>query len=717
MKLIIVESPTKARTIKNYLSDFNTIATMGHIKDLPKSKLGVEIDNGFNPNYRILRGKGKRIKEIVSAARKSNDIYVATDPDREGEAIAYHIQEELPVKAKRILFYEMTKSGIKKGIENPMDIDMKKVLSQQTRRIMDRLVGYKISPLLWRILRRGLSAGRVQSVVLRLICEREEKVDNFTPRNYWVFDGIFKHENGKFQAKLWKIKSKSGKLYEKEKAIKVKKELEAAEFIIKKFKKEDRKKHPYPPYITSSLQSGASSRLNFSTKKTMFIAQKLFEGVKLPDGQTGLITYMRTDSFRLSDKAVKDMRKFINSEYGKEYLPERPNKFKSKKGAQEAHEAIRPTDIKKTPQSVKKYLQKDEFKLYSLIWKRAMASQFKPAVFENRSSIIAASDYKFRARSSTLKFPGFYKILGKPNEENEIPMMNEGDSVSLEKLNMETKQTKPPPRYTEASMVKKMENKGIGRPSTYSPTISLLFDRGYIKREKGSLIPLELGKLVNKVLVNNFDSIINCEFTSSMEEKLDKIEEGKEDWQESLKDFYKPFSEKIEEVESRIPQIKASILEKTEKKCPRCGKPLVIKWGKYGKFLACSGYPECKYSEPHPDDILDEKCPECDSKLIIRKGKYGRFISCSNYPDCKYTAPISTGVKCPECKKGEFIERKSKKGKIFYPCSNSECDNVLWDKPVNKKCPECGASFMVKKKGRRGDYLFCIKCKYRERED
>ncbi len=711
MKLIVVESPTKARTITNYLPKVTTMATMGHIKDLPKTKLGIDVDDNFTPHYSIIKGKGKRIREIVEASKKIREVYIATDPDREGEAIAYHLQEELPVKAKRVLFYEMTKEGIKRGLSNPGDIDENKVLSQRTRRILDRLVGYKISPLLWKIVKRNLSAGRVQSVVLRLILEREKEIEDFVPEDYWELNALFKHDNGEFEAKLWKINGETTRLKDKKQVNSIKENLGTSTFSIKEFQRKNTKKSPYPPLITSGLQRVASNRFNFSPKKTMFLAQKLFEGIQLPEGQTGLITYMRTDSVRIGDETIKKIRDYIKEEYGEEYLPLKPNRFKSGKTAQEAHEAIRPTEIKRTPESVKEYLNTDEYKLYRLIWERTLASQFKQAIFDSRMTLVEGNGCEFKASSKNLKFPGFYKILRHPKEEREIPLMDIGDIVQLKSLESESKTTTPPPRYSEGTMIKEMEKQGIGRPSTYAPTISILFDREYIKKEIGVLVPLEMGKLVNRVLVSHFNSIINCKFTSNMENTLDKIERGEKDWQESLSEFYKPFIQKVESVAKKIPEIKERLLKVSGIKCPECKGPLVVKWGRYGKFLYC---PKCKWTGPHPDDVLDEKCPECGSKLVIRIGRYGRFKACSKYPDCKYTEPITTGVKCPECNQGEFIERKSKKGKTYYPCSNKDCNNVLWDKPLPVKCPECDAPFMVEKRGRRGNYLYCIKCKHRE---
>ncbi len=717
MDLVIVESPAKARSITHYLKKTKVMATMGHIKDLPKSKMGIDIDNGFNPDYKIIRGKGKIVKDIVKESKKSDRVFIATDPDREGEAIAFHLQEELPVEPKRVMFYEMTKSGINKGIGEPGSIDMNKVFSQRTRRILDRLVGYKISPLLWKAIRRGLSAGRVQSVVLRLICEREEEIDNFVPEDYWVFDGHFVHKNGEFKANLERIDGKKASIRSKEEAEKVRKDLKDANFQVGEFKETDVKQSAFPPLITSTLQRAASNNFGFPIKKTMYVAQRLYEGIELPGGTTGLITYMRTDSFRLSKDAEMSMRKFIKDNYGENYVPAKPNVYKSKKGAQEAHEAIRPTDINKTPESIREYLKADEYKIYKLIWERALASQFEDAIFDSRKVSVVTSSYEFRGSSKNLKFDGFYKILPAPKEQDIIPLMKADDPVELKKLNDEKKTTEPPARYSEATMVREMEKRGIGRPSTYSPTISTLLVRTYIKKIKGFLVPQEIGKIVNKVLVSNFGStIINCDFTSSMEETLDKIEDGKGDWQKSIEEFYDSFKNSIDAVEKKIPEIRDSISEKTDKECPKCGKNLIVKWGRYGKFLACPGYPEdCEgYTEPHSDDILDEKCPKCGGKVILRQGRFGRFKACGNYPDCDWSAPVSTGVKCPKCGKGEFIERKSKKGRMFYPCSEEECDNVLWNKPVPEECSKCGAPFMVEKWNARANYLYCLECKNKE---
>ncbi|MEO0292698.1 MAG: type I DNA topoisomerase [candidate division WOR-3 bacterium] len=718
MDLIIVESPTKVKTITTYLKKTKVLATMGHIKDLPKSRMGIDINDGFRPEYKIIKGKKKIIKEIVEESKKSDRVFIATDPDREGEAIAYHIAEELPVKPKRVLFYEMTKSGIEKGMSEPIDIDMNKVFSQRTRRILDRLVGYEISPLLWKLIKKGLSAGRVQSVVLRLICEREEEIEKFVPKDYWVLRGRFIHPEGEFEAILQKINGKKVEILSIEEAEKLKEKIEKTKFFVKKFIREDVEQFPLPPLITSTLQRSASTSFGFSISKTMLIAQRLYEGVDLPEGTTGLITYMRTDSYRISKEAEESIREFIKNEYGEEYLPLKPNVFKSKETAQEAHEAIRPTDIRRTPEAVKAFLTPDEYKIYKLIWERALASQFKPAIFDSKVVIVEGSSFEFKGSSKNLKFEGFYKILTPPKEEEEIPLMKEGDSVELKTLITDKKTTEPPPRYSEASMVREMEKRGIGRPSTYSPIISTLFKRNYIKKVKGFLVPQEIGRIVNKILVKHFgDTIINCEFTSEMEKTLDEIEDGEKDWRGSIEEFYSSFRNYLDAIEMKISEIRDSITEEVDKKCPKCGKNLIVRWGKFGKFLACPGYPgDCEgYREPISEEVLNEKCPKCGGEVILKEGKFGRFKACKNYPDCDWTASISTGVRCPQCENGEFLEKRSKKGRIYYPCSNENCNNILWNKPILRECSNCGAPFMVEKIKRKENYFYCIKCKNEEK--
>ena len=716
MKLIIVESPTKSKTIANYLKGFVVKASMGHIKDLPKSKLGIDINDGFKPHYIILKNKKKILNEIKEASEKAKEIYIATDPDREGEAIAYHLKEEINKDVKRVLFYEMTKDGIKEGMSNPLDIDINKVESQKTRRILDRLVGYLVSPLLWKAIRKGLSAGRVQSAVLRILCEREVEIEKFIPQKYYVITGEFKKDGKIFKGKLLEIDGKKFELKDKDETEKIVDEIKKEKYSVLSVMKKIKKQEASPPLITSSLEKEAATRFKFSTKKTMMIAQQLYEGVDLPEGRTGLITYMRTDSVRLADKAVKEIRDLIVKKFGDKYLPEKPNIFKEKKTTQGAHEAIRPTYIEYTPERVKKYLTQDQWKLYSLIWEKAVASQMTPALWENTTAKIKGGRFLFESSSRKLLFDGFLKITGAPKEEEQLPELKEGENVELIDVSYEEKETQPPPRYTEGTIVKKMEDLGIGRPSTYAPTISLLIERGYVKSVKGVLYVQELGKIVNSILLEHFKDLFDVKFTSVMEEELDEIEEGKKESLNVLKEFYEPFERRLKEVEPKMIDIKKKQEQETDIKCELCGKPMVIKWGRYGKFLACSGWPECKNTKPLFEDKekrkekkIDKKCPKCGSELVIKNGKFGRFIACSKYPECDYTESITIDTKCPKCG-SDILERKSKKGKIYYICSNKDCSEIFWYKPLNITCPVCGNNYILLKKSSKGE-KYCPKCK------
>ncbi len=712
MKLLIVESPTKAKTIEHYLKGFVVKATMGHIKDLPKTKMGVDIDNGFCPHYIIIKGKRKIVKELKEAAGKASAIYIATDPDREGEAIAYHVRDIIGKDASRVMFYEMTKSGIEEGMKNPGNIDLNRVESQKTRRILDRLVGYKVSPILWKTIKRGLSAGRVQSVVLRLICEREEEIEKFTPEKYYVITGNFS-DSGQFTAKLIKIAGKKQRIKNIENAKNIVEEIKKSHFFVEDVVKKVKKQFPFPPLITSSLQREMARRFNFSAKKTMLIAQQLFEGIELQEGRTGLITYMRTDSPRLSERAVNEIRKWIKEKLGKEYLPEKPNIFKGKKTAQEAHEAIRPTSVMRDPETIKGFLTSEQYKLYKVVFERAIASQAKSAIWDETTVEIGDGKYTFVAVSQMLKFPGFLNILGMPKEGKGLPPLKKGEKLKLVDVDMEEKETKPPSRYTEGTMVKKMEDEGIGRPSTYATIISTLLQRNYVRKKEGFLIPEHLGRVVNNLLVTYFPDIFNVRFTEKMESELDEIEEGKRDRVEVLKELYVPLETKLKSVENSIEDIKSQNQIMTDIKCDICGRPMVIKWGRYGRFLACSGWPECKYTRPLPEDIevIDRKCPKCGANLVVKYGKYGRFIACSRYPECDYTSPYTIGVKCPEGCDGEFVERKSKKGKIYYTCEDKNCNIVHWYKPVSIECPKCGNHYMLERHRGKKIYYECPKCK------
>ncbi len=702
--LVIVESPAKARTINKYLGkDFRVMASIGHIKDLPKNKLGVDIDKDFEPHYEIIRGKAKVIKELKKASKDADIIFLGPDPDREGEAIAWHIKEVLNGRRegiiKRVLFNEITEKGIKEAIAHPTEIDKNKVDAQQARRVLDRLVGYQVSPLLWEKVRMGLSAGRVQSVAVRLICEREREIESFVPQEYWSITALF---DG-FEAKLVKKDGKKITISTEEEAKSIVRELKGETFKVEEIEQKQRKRNPAPPFITSRLQQEASRRLGFSAQKTMVIAQQLYEGVDLgEEGPTGLITYMRTDSHRIAPEAIQAVRGYIEKTYGKEYLPQKPNVYKSKKTAQEAHEAIRPTNMKYTPEYVKPYLTEDQWKLYELIWKRFVASQMHHAILDQTRVSIGAGKYTFQAVGTVVRFHGFTilyeeKTDEESEEEKKLPPL-EKDTV-LELLDLVARQhfTQPPPRYTEASLIRELEEKGIGRPSTYALILSTIQDRGYVVKEKGRLKPTELGFLVTELLVKSFPDILNVKFTAHLEEELDRVEEGKLKWIDVIKEFYSRFREDLERAKQEMQTIKGQE-EPTDIPCKKCGRMMVIKWGKNGKFLACPGYPECKTTMDFRVDekgkivpventeYVEQKCPNCGGPMVIKSGRFGRFIACSRYPECKTTLPLSTGVPCPEegCN-GVLVERRSKRGRTFYGCSKyPACKYVTWKLPEKK---------------------------------
>lgn len=731
--LVIVESPTKSKTLKKFLgNDFEVEATVGHIKDLPKSKLGVEIENDFQPEYVVIKGKQKIISRLKSEAKKAFAVYLAPDPDREGEAIAWHVAEELQKSNKNIrraCFNEITKSAVLKGIQQAGQIDQKMVQAQQARRVLDRLVGYQVSPILWKTLHYGLSAGRVQSVALRVVCEREEQIVSFKPEEYWSIRALLETaKKEKFHSILVKIEGKDFTISSQETTQKVVTEINGQKFSVADIRPEEKRRYPYPPYTTSTLQQDASRRLYFPPAKTMLLAQQLYEGVELGKGeQVGLITYMRTDSVRIANEALGQVRKYISLNLGENYLPEKPNSYKSKKLAQEAHEAIRPTYVENTPEKVKRYLTKDQFKLYELVWNRLVASQMRPALFDTVSVDIAAGRYLFRSNSSKLKFDGFLKVYQEIREENgngeeefRLPELSVGQALQLLELLPEQHFTKPPARYTEASLIKEMEANGIGRPSTYATIISTLKQRKYAESAQRRLTPTELGTTVNRILVENFPEIFNVGFTAEMEEELDKIEEGEMKWTEVLNDFYEPFSSILSKVSKNSKQIKKSQQEETEEKCEKCGSPMVIKWGRNGRFLACSNYPACRNAKPlnHKEEkelLNGAKCEKCGAQLVIKTGRFGRFLACSNYPKCKNTKPLTLGIPCPGkgCS-GEIVEKRTKRGRIFYGCSRyPQCKFSSWDKPVAEKCPHCGAFFLVEKQSKaKGDYLKCLSCDY-----
>ena len=644
--LLIVESPTKVNTLKKIVGkDFIIKASVGHLKDLPKKKLGVDVENDFEPDYITIRGKGKILQELKTAAKKVDTIYLAPDPDREGEAIAHHIGNEVArfTKGKiyRVMFNEITKKAVKEALENPTELNPDRVYAQQARRILDRLVGYKISPILWKKVHRGLSAGRVQSVALRIVCEREREIQAFQSKEYWSITLDLEGScEPKFQAKLLKIADKKAEIDNKDASDKILKDLEGTPLILESITKKERKRNPSAPFITSSLQQEASRKLNFSPKKTMMLAQKLYEGIKLEKkGTVGLITYMRTDSVRLSDQALEEVRKFIPERYGKDYLPLEPNMYKSKKSAQEAHEAIRPTDVSLDPNFLKDHLEKDLFRLYQLIWSRFVSCQMVPAVLDTTQFDIKSGNYLFRSNGSILKFAGFMKVYVESQDDDNsekaetkdsdriLPALTKGEELKLHETLPEQHFTQPPARFTEAMLVKELEDKGIGRPSTYASIISVIKDRDYIQNEERRLKPVELGFMINDLLVENFPDIMTTQFTAKMEEQLDEVEDGKLEWKKVLHSFYTPFKKDLEEAEKKMKDFKAEV-EETDEICEKCEKPMIIKWGRFGKFMACSGYPDCKNAkdikkpgsegEPEVPDEVEGDCDLCQSPLIIK---------------------------------------------------------------------------------------------------
>lgn len=755
--LVVVESPKKAKTIKKYLGDdFTVKASVGHVKDLPKSKMGIDIENDFAPQYEVIRGKGVVLKEIKQAAKKADVVYLATDPDREGEAIAFHIAEELgrerDQKVKRLLFHEITERAIREAIEHPVQLDEHKFDSQQARRILDRLVGYQISPLLWAKIRRGLSAGRVQSVAVRFVVEREAEIAAFKPREYWTLDAqLAAGKPPAFIARLIKIDGEKAEIANIAEAEALATELEQTPFAVDNVTRKDRRRQPLPPYITSKLQQDAANRLNFTTKRTMTLAQLLYEGIELgEEGAVGLITYMRTDSPRISQEALGEVRQFIESTYGADNLPAKPNVYRTKGTAQDAHEAIRPTSMKYTPEVVKPFLDRDLYRLYKLIWDRFVACQMKPAVYQQTSVDIQAGRATFRATDSTLKFRGWLSVYGDKDEltkagasaerteqgeeENSgtvnkvLPPLEQGQSLKLKKLLREQHFTQPPPRFTEASLNKELEERGIGRPSTTATILSTIQEREYVEKEGTYFKPTDLGTLVTQELIRAFPEELDAKFTAALEDKLDGIENGRCGWVSLLKSFYGPFKKSLDAASETMRDVKREEIP-TDVNCEKCGQPMVIKWGKMGQFLACSSYPDCKNTKDFRkaedgsiqvvnEETTDEICPTCGKPMVIKRGRFGRFLACSAYPECKTAKPLTTGVPCPACQKGEFVERRSKRGKIFYSCNRyPDCKNAVWDRPVSAPCPQCGATILVAKYTKKdGERLCCAnkECGYQQ---
>jgi DNA topoisomerase-1 len=804
--LVIVESPAKAKTIQKYLGKGYTVeASLGHVKDLPKSNLGVDVENDFETEYIVIPGKEKVLIKLKKLALSADMIFLAPDPDREGEAIAAHLAEELggdnfdgkkkkrkkgeadgAERIRRVTFNEITQRAVRDAFEHPRDIDRNLVDAQQARRVLDRLVGYQVSPLLWDKVRRGLSAGRVQTVALRLIVEREREIKAFEKEEYWTIDAHLAPSRGvAFDARFLGKGDEKIEVGNGEEAEKIRGALEKADWIVRSVDKKERRRNAAPPFTTSKLQQDSSRKLRFSVKRTMMIAQRLYEGVELgEEGLVGLITYMRTDSTRVSNDALTEVRELIGSQYGPTYLPETPNTFKSKKGAQEAHEAIRPTSAMRNPDQIKQHLKEDEYKVYKLIWQRFVASQINPAVFDQTTVDIDAKatneTFWFRVTGSVLKFDGFLKVYeeskdGKDEEAEELkhklPPLDAGQKLTLRELKPEQHFTEPPPRYNEASLVKELEERGIGRPSTYSAILSTIQERQYVQKLGGKFVPTEIGLVVTDLLVENFRDIFDVQYTARLEEELDEIEEGKEKWVDALAEFYKKFQKDLHYAEKHMENIKR--MEKpTDEKCERCGSPLVIKWGKhgsffacssydkedpntctftkenpidlpdldsadiqettqeeycencgrvmvlkrgrFGQFMACTGYPDCKTTrrldqgKKVPDIPLDELCPKCGRNMMIRHGRYGEFTTCSGYPECKYVKQNFIGVKCPLCKDGELVEKRARKGNTFYGCGNyPKCKFTSANKPIPEKCPDCGHEYLVEKFLKAGPVIAC----------
>src|SRR6266852_2287796 len=759
--LVIVESPAKAKTINKYLGkQYLVMASLGHIKDLPKKDLAVDVEHGFEPRYEVIEGKKKVIQELKQAAKKVEQIYLAADPDREGEAICYHLQEELDTNGKgkgkkksgpeifRVMFNEITSRGIKKAFEKPGQVNIHLVEAQQARRVLDRLVGYKISPLLWDKVRRGLSAGRVQTVALRVVVEREREIRAFQKQEYWTIDvHLGAKKPPAFDARLIKRAVDGGEMQAAEitnqqAADALVATLTGANYTVKSVVTKEKKRNPVAPFITSTLQQEAARKLRFSVKRTMMLAQRLYEGVELgKEGAVGLITYMRTDSTRVAGEAIEEVRGFIGEKYGAPYLPQAPNVYKSKKEAQDAHEAIRPTAVMHTPDEIERHLSDDELKLYRLIWMRFVASQMMPAVFDQTTIDVTAkgsdgAEYIFRATGSVPKFDGYLRVYeeGKDQKDEEdeelrhkLPLVEEGEKLKFKVIKPEQHFTEPPPRYNEATLVKKLESDGVGRPSTYASILSTIQEREYVKKDGGKFVPTELGMVVTDLLLESFQNLFDVKYTARMEEELDEIEEGKMDWRVAMADFYERFEKDLEHAERNMTNIKR--MEKpTDLVCDKCGKPMVIKWGRHGSFIACTGYPECTNTreltvdlpdidkadlteqdaeeycdncgrsmvlkkgrfgtffacsgypeckttkqiggaQKKADVILDEKCPQCGNNLVQKYGRFGEFTACSNYPACKFVKQKTIGVACPNCTEGEVVERRSKRGKTFYGCS------------------------------------------------
>jgi DNA topoisomerase-1 len=736
--LVVVESPTKAKTVGKYLKDlggefgrFTVKATVGHIRDLPQRELGVDVDMNFAPKYVTIRGKGKTLAELKKAAKSVNAVYLATDPDREGEAIAWHVADQLGSgpTVRRVLFHEITRDAVREAIKHPKKIDDKKVEAQQARRILDRLVGYKASPLLWKSIKTGLSAGRVQTVALRLIVEREEEIRAFIAKEYWTIEAELEAKRKRFHARLHKVKGHKPDLPDSAAAQRVIKDVTGKPFVVSAVTRRQRRKHAPPPFTTSTLQQEAAKQLGFSAHRTMRTAQQLYEGIEIGgEGAVGLITYMRTDSTRVAPVAIEAVRAFITETFAREYLPETPNVFTSRSArTQDAHEAIRPSDVYRRPDGVKKFLSPDQFRLYQLIWQRFVGSQMAPVVYDTTTIDFEIGQYLFRATGSVVLFNGYHAVFHEGHEAEEgttlddlkpVPPLVKGDEAKVRGITPSQHFTEPPPRYSEASLVKELEKRGIGRPSTYSAIISTLRSRDYVDLKDRRFQPTELGETVTRVLISRFPDIFNVEFTSEMETELDKVEEGELGWVQVLKNFYGPFAQALESVDTAAMIREAHDVGDLESQpCPECGGALTVKSGRFGPFIACTNYPECKYTKPlkrdkAPDRPTDEVCQECGAPMVIKTGRYGEFLACTRYPECKHTRPIPLGVKCPKCDQGDLVERRTRRGRSFFGCNRyPECDFSTWYRPMPVACPQCGFLGAERRSTKaRGEYRRCLKC-------
>jgi DNA topoisomerase-1 len=735
---VIVESPAKARTLGRYLGkDYTVVASVGHVRDLPKNELGIDVDHGFAPVYQTLPAKRKVVADIRTAARHAERVLLATDPDREGEAIGWHLAEligDLDKPIERVLFHEITKRAVQEAISHPRPLDRNLIDSQQARRVLDRLVGYKLSPLLWDKVKRGLSAGRVQSVALKIICDREAEIAAFVAEEYWHVDArLAAAEPPTFSARVVRREGKKLQITDGETAAAARAELEHAAFVVDKVATRRRLQRPTPPFVTAKLQQASYRRFRFPVRKTMQLAQKLYEGVDLGGGErVGLITYMRTDSVRVAGEAIAAVRNLIGSSFGPAALPERPNGYKNRSEAQDAHEAIRPSDPGRTPDAIARYLSADELKLYTLIWQRFVASQMTPAQFDVTDVSIAAGRWGLATKGEVEVEPGFLRVYREEVEETSadeeepasraLPRLTAGETLRLEELSATQKFTQPPPRFTESTLVKALEDNGIGRPSTYAQIIATLSDRSYVEKLKGNFIPSELGKLVSRLLVGSFGDLINASYTARLEDELDAIAEGRLDWQQSISGFWASFTADLERAGGEMTSVKRTGVE-TDEVCPTCGSPMVLRFGRYGEYLACSRYPECKTTrEPGATAAVEvaPECPTCKSEMVRKRSRFGPFWACSRYPTCKGTRRITTGpaspntpsgVRCPECGEGELVEKRSRRGRSFWGCARyPACKFTLPAKPVGQPCPQCGTPYLVEKKTvRRGAEWVCVK--------